>query len=545
MPQLPVHALIKASLFGLLATLSSCGDDNKSSPYPADTLAVSGSVSGLTGNISLNINNQTEQLTHNGEFTAEARIIKNEPYSINIESTSDNLECTIENNSGNATDTDITDIIIQCNAMQTKAYHLSELAFNVETPSIISFAFHLVDRYSNSAITGINNDNVEQYLQVLENELPISASESFLEVEPFLSFNALYTNVFAIDISSSMSQEELDTITTSIRNSIIDPLTGKSKLTSNQQVSILTFDSQVNTLIKNSKDINNIDTALNSIKLNGNSTNLFGAIQTGTSLWKNEISLVKISYGNLILFTDGNDTSGSVSKAQALESSNNKEVYFIAVGQEIEPQLLKEFTAEENIFTLDNFQELNATLEQTFSRIQTFEEGLYVLSYATPKRSGTHTLSITAIDDYRCDTPVTEAEQELLNSSSTTYSCTDSVSYDFNTDNFTDVYPEVKVINSPITFLPETQWTAQLLWSTEIAEFNWHIDICQGDLSYTISESGSTITFVRGSNANTIAKVGVTESSSGTEQYSYLVMANNENELITLNNTNINTSCGD
>ena len=530
-----------AGLSLAVSLLSACGGGSDSNPDNG-TIGFSGTITGLQGDITLAINGNQETFSDNGAFSASTRVTIDESYSVQVVDTEYDLTCTVSNGSGVAA-TNVTNIEISCNGEELTAYHLSELAFNVEEPSVVTFAFHLVDRFTGAAINTITNDNVEDFINVLENDLPISPTESFLEVEQLASVNADYHTVFAIDISSSLTNDQLQLILTAVKDVLVDD-GGESKLLDDQYVSILTFDSEVETIVDKSQDITTIIDALEGIRVGGNSTNLYGAIKAATESWNNEISLDELSYGSLILFTDGRETSEKVSKQDALDASAGKDTYFIVIGDEADTEVLQEFTSSENIFSFADFADLEQAIGQALSQVQTFEQGLYVLSYATPKRAGNHELTISGVDDFRCDTSVTDEEAEQISNNGELTNCNDEVSYEFNADSFEDVSVELTLTGTTVTLLPTIEWQAKLRWSRETPSYQWTIDSCLGDIESTISEEGDTIEFERVSDSFSISYVSVQDTVTGQSKGSYLVMAPNTNSLANLNILTLDQICG-
>jgi len=517
-----------------LALLQACGGSGSDEPeVPPGTVGFSGTASGIAGDITLAINGQNEDISENGSFSLATRINEGDSYLITVASTEQNLNCEVVNGTGTAL-ANVTNLEVNCDGENQTAYSLNDLAFNVESPSIVTFAFHLIDRYTGNAITDITRDNVTDYIEVLENDLPISPSESFLEVDVFEDFNAEYTTVFVVDVSSSLLNEDLDIVKTSIINVVLDEQTGESKLDPNQSVSILTFDGDVETVITASKDPHAIKTALEQVEIGGNSTNLYGAISEGAASWDNVIALEQIQYGAMVLFTDGGHNSDNTTPADIAEDVAGKDVFFIAIGSEADTAAFEQFTSSENIFEIDDVSEVVETLTAAIEDVKTFEDGLYLLSYATPKRAGDHSLTIKTRDDYRCDTAVTEMEQNQVSNSGNITECKDEVSHDFNADNFADVEATLQLAGTTVTLVNELDWQVKLRWSRETPNYDWSVNVCYGDISYQLSDDESRLHLSRTEDSLSIARIMVEETNSGQEAESYLIMATNQSEIDTV-----------
>lgn len=528
------------SLVLALGLISACGGGSSEPDENADTVGFSGTVSGLQGEITIAINGAEETLSNNGAFTASTRISIDDSYSVQVVDSTLDLECTVSNASGVAA-SNVTNIVIECNGEDFTAYHLSELAFNVEEPSVITFAFHLIDRFTGTAVDTITSDNVEQYLNVLENGSAISATQSFLEIDQLTDVNSDYHNVFAIENSTAITAEQIDAIVEAIRGLIVDG-NGESKLLPGQSISLLTFDSEVEVLIEKSQDINEIIAALDMVSVSGNSTNLYGAISSGVEMWSDEISMESVSYGSLMVFTGNADSSEKVSKESALAASDDKDVYFIVVGDDADTEVLAEFTASENIFEFANIDDLQQTIDDALAQVSTFQQGLYVLSYATPKRAGDHQLTISGVDDFRCDTALTDTETAELEQNGELSNCVDEVNYEFSADNFEDVTVALEVTGSTLTLQPEVEWRAKLRWSRATPEFDWNVTPCWGSINSVVD--GDSAVFTRTSSALSVSQVEIYDVTTGQSYENYLIMAPTSLSLQSLTEQYLNQLCG-
>ena len=525
------RALFTLPIIAVTLVLQACsgGDSNKNPEKSDGNVSISGTVTGLADIIVVSLNGNEETLQTNGDFTFVTRIPVNQDYSVQLVQQPTGLNCVINNGSGNAI-SNVSNIEISCTGIQGTAYSLNPLAFNEASKSILTFAFHIVDRFTGKAVEALTTDNVRDYLTITENELAISPLESFLEIEQLVGIDAQYTTAFAIDISSSMTANDLQQITTSIKNTISDE-NGNSLLQANQRVSIFTFDSAVENIVTSSQSLDTIFTALDNIKVGGNSTNLFGAIAASADSWVNEVSLSLVSYGSLILFTDGNDTSDMVSQETARASIGNKDVYFITIGSESNTSVLENFTDSSNIFSISDFNELGAVLDSTLQFAKSYENGLYLLSYATPKRAGNHKLGVTANDNYDCNSPVNDSETQQVSDTGFITHCVDSVTYDFNADGYVDVVPTVELSGIRATVSPTVTWEAKVRWSNAEPALQWEVEDCVGSIDYDISRNGKLVTFTRPSDSFNMVQVTVTDNKTLATQDGYLKMSNDESDF--------------
>lgn len=513
----------------LLSTLLlGCGGSSTSEEGPEGTVGFSGTIEGLVGTITVNVNGTPQVFMTNGSFVLDARVEVGSSFNINVTDTQEGLNCSVENGSGIA-ETSQTNVLISCTGLESQAYSINALDFEYASPSsVLSTSLHLVDRKTGDAIDNLTSDNFSEYLTILENDLPVSEKESFIEIDNVTDLNTNYTTVFAIDVSASIEPTDLELVKDGIKSIIVDDK-GDSLLLDNQNVSILTFDGDVQFVIEHSQDINAITTAINSIEVGGNSTNLYGAIEAAATNWENQVSLESISYGSMILFTDGNDSSFLVSKEQALEASIGKDLYFITLGADTDRSVLEEFTEPENIFELDNIASVGRYLSDALAHVKSYENGLYVVGYATPKRAGNHKITFATNDDFTCQTAVSQDEEQQLSNSGNLEGCVDSVEFEFNADNFTDVDPILDVIGVSKTVSPMAEWQVKLRWSNDTPRYQWSTTLCMGDITPSIKSD--VITFTRNIDELSIIRVDVTETNTGFNQRKFLFMAEDNEDL--------------
>ena len=246
-----------------------------------------------------------------------------------------------------------------------------------------------------------------------------------------------------------------------------------------------------------------------------------------------------ISYGSLIVLTDGDDTSSKVTKNEALASIENKDIFFIAASEAVNTQVLGEFTAPSNIFTLNDSANLGTALTSAIDKVKTFEQGLYVLSYATPRRAGNHTLTLNAIDDYDCMTTISDDEAWQMSNSGELTSCLDSKSFSFNADGYTSVTPELEINGSAVTFTKQLEWNAKLRWSHANPDLVWSVITCEGSFDIQQAEDKRSISFERTSQSRAIASVNVYDKTTDTTDKQFLLMATKSSDIttgISLNN---------
>jgi hypothetical protein len=150
------------------------------------------------------------------------------------------------------------------------------------------------------------------------------------------------------------------------------------------------------------------------------STNLYGAVLEGLEDL-DEIDVAAAGEGiqnrtlTLVTFTDGTHRAGGnitlqmVSDAVLTEVAGRRKysAFSIGVGAEVEPNVLQAIGPEGDSVSTDP-GDLAAKFEEAILRVARLANSFYVLSYRSPKSSGTHRLTITANAERRETDPTRE-----------------------------------------------------------------------------------------------------------------------------------------
>ncbi len=141
---------------------------------------------------------------------------------------------------------------------------------------------------------------------------------------------------------------------------------------------------------------------LRSYKAKDPSTNLNGAVGLALEELKEALDKDKrpLKFGTLVVFTDGTDRAGRVSREEMLETLGNDEygryeVYALGVGAELEEKQLSEIGRDGTELASDPGK-VREAFEKVAAKIEAHTKRLYLLSYCTPARKNSHSVRIEA-----------------------------------------------------------------------------------------------------------------------------------------------------
>lgn len=128
------------------------------------------------------------------------------------------------------------------------------------------------------------------------------------------------------------------------------------------------------------------------------STNLNGAILQGLEVLDEGLEKAEnpLRIGTLVVFTDGTDRAARVSEAEMLGAVRDTpyDVFAIGLGEELSEKDLQQIGKSGTALARDS-SEIKTAFETIGKRIEQMTKSYYLLSYCTPARAGTHTVTIT------------------------------------------------------------------------------------------------------------------------------------------------------
>ncbi|ADO69215.1 hypothetical protein [Stigmatella aurantiaca] len=102
---------------GLAAWAMACGDDPEPPPPGPQSFKVGGAISGLAGNLTLQLNGvQNLSRNENGPFTFAAPIADKSNYRVSVTASPEDQECTLQGDTGQVNGADVTSVQVNCTA---------------------------------------------------------------------------------------------------------------------------------------------------------------------------------------------------------------------------------------------------------------------------------------------------------------------------------------------------------------------------------------------------------------------------------------------
>lgn len=252
-------------------------------------------------------------------------------------------------------------------------------------PNNVKITFQVVDLNG----IGVNALKVNDF-EIFEDYQPLSKTESELTIvnHPIV-YNQIRT-VLMLDNSTSVESD-----TSKIKSAARAVSKG---IRPNQEIAIYQFSDKIDLLQDFTNDANLLVNAINTkYSIGIKSTDFYGAVVSGTSMWTDQFSIEKIIQGCLVIISDGNDTQGSSSLANAMNAVHNKLVFTIGLGSELQPEILNKLGTGGS-FRIGQENEITkqfVILEQSLIKTA---NSFYDLSYKSPRRgNGNHSLQIRII----------------------------------------------------------------------------------------------------------------------------------------------------
>lgn len=258
---------------------------------------------------------------------------------------------------------------------------LIKYKMGTERPNFVNMIFQVVG-YDGIGIGGLTKADFD----LTEDNMPVSVSESDYVINRKADVFDTLRVVLMLDNSTSLAPniQQIRATASKFVHDLVNTTVDGKKL--NVEVSIYTFSEQVTKLCDFLKDKDRLfGVVWDNYALGKASTNLYGAVITGASKWTDVMTTDKIRQGVMIVFTDGSDTQGSRTLADALTAITNKKVFTVGLGNEIEPPILERIGTA-GYYQINDISELESKFQDVQKQILDYINSFYVMKYSSPKR---------------------------------------------------------------------------------------------------------------------------------------------------------------
>ena len=270
-----------------------------------------------------------------------------------------------------------------------ESLRLTMLNASARRPSNVAVYF-TVDTPDGEPVPGLTAESFRIY----EDEQPVSVAESKQTIlNPEVA--AEHYTLLLVDMSGSVSEsDDVPVITRSVQ-------AFADRVQKFQKVGIYAFDGspRIHEIAGFSAgpSLSSGAARLDSFRPRDPSTNLNGAILEAFKVLDRRLrqSRAPLVFGTLVIFTDGTDRAGRVTRDQLHEELDQVEldVLVIGVGDEVDPGELDAIGRNGAIISKDRNQ-IAASFEDAAARMEAMSRRYYLLGYCSPARAGEHEVRI-------------------------------------------------------------------------------------------------------------------------------------------------------
>ncbi|MGQ0506374.1 MAG: hypothetical protein ACT4TC_13765 [Myxococcaceae bacterium] len=287
-------------------------------------------------------------------------------------------------------------------------------------PSKVSL-FFTVDTCGGEPVAGLTASS----FQLQEDDRPVSAYESNQSIQPKGRRFRMYS-LLLLDLSGSILKSGNYEKLASAAKLYVDQVLGSGG--DGQRVAVYAFDGRptIFPVVEFSADASVIKAAIDRLKdrqctisadcsafedrrtCSGwmcvdESTNLNGAVVGGIDRIERELQTdasIPFRDSALVVFTDGTDQAARVSAdaAEAKLRSSRPHIFTIGLGGEVDEDALRAF-GRDGFQRAEDAGELENAFKEIASRIVGMASRFYLLEYCSPKRGGSHTLTINVTQE--------------------------------------------------------------------------------------------------------------------------------------------------
>jgi len=293
-----------------------------------------------------------------------------------ISACSDN-EVPIDENTNQKNEENLSDIPDDNNpdvSSPANFYRFTTYQTSTADPFDVNILFHVSD----SLYSGVEN-LVTQDLLITENDEESSIDESKATLFDKNSFDLTLKTALLIDVSNSI-QTDFDDLKIQVKKLIDASLPY-------QEIAIYSFSSTTALELDYTTNKSQLKSIIDNLQLGTSSTDFYGSVVTAANSFANGFVELEVTIGNLIIFTDGDDTQASSSFTDAMESIENKSVYVVGLSsQNLDETNIKNLVGNSFYYPSENLTNVEANFLLIQNEIEQFTRSIYLLNYETPKR---------------------------------------------------------------------------------------------------------------------------------------------------------------
>jgi hypothetical protein len=245
------------------------------------------------------------------------------------------------------------------------------------------YRVRLLFRVADSMNVGVPGLTIDNFIIQENCKDQIDDSESDASIDARDISSRIQTSL-VIDISGSLAG-----MVGRMKEAVIELINSK---VSNQEFAIYTFSRRVNLVQDFTSDITELENAINSIPEEDldNSTSLYQAIIDAAENCVNIITIDEIIYGDIIVFTDGNNNADNLDVSDVLNKTQGINIYVAALksGDLAEEELKQIASGEDNYLYFENIDKLKDSFFDIQDKVENESKSTYFLNYESPLAVG-------------------------------------------------------------------------------------------------------------------------------------------------------------
>lgn len=359
---------------------------------------------------------------------------------------------------------------------------LAPLYTGYNSNSVGTVRFKAADQ-NGAPYDGLRADDFE----IHEDGVLLPAADSRAVLEHFAQLSGQLDTVLLIDVSASLDDSALALLKQAVRAALIER-DGSRGLLVGQRLALYTFDSRVRRVVDFTDDSSLLLRALDSIERSVSpSADLFGAVTLGAGQIESSFGGDSLRTGSVIVITDGRDTANRTTLPAAVSAIEGKSVFTVGVGADTDSEALALLGSAGSV-SVSDYGGLSGALLTVRSLLLQETRSLYELRYASPKRRAAGGVENSSH----------RMELRVFNNANAGRSS--SVAAEFNSYDFADVRPEVRILGDRFLNVGETvSFTATTDWGVDAApRYSWSLSGVGCSLESSTEQAVSVVGVQRG-----------------------------------------------